>query len=141
MGMIGCVARRRYNDLHASPSKVATPPCVIRFLSYPIMYSCLRKVAMLRMERRRYRHQRTCCLSAALRCQHFLVAGHADFRSEAEELRSRPCWINRDKSRKSGATGSMEDGGGQRSSASFEVFYQAPNASPVVTTKIFVLRT
>jgi hypothetical protein len=72
----------------------------------------------------------------------FSKAGHADFWSEAGELRSRPCWISRDIYNKSGATGSMEDVEGQRSSAGFEVCHQAPNASPVVATKIFCfLRT
>jgi hypothetical protein len=60
--------RYPYNDLHASPPKVAAPPGVIRFISYPTLYSCPRKVAMLRTERRRYGHQRICCVSAALRC-------------------------------------------------------------------------
>jgi hypothetical protein len=34
---------------------------------YPTFSSYPRKVAMLHMERRRYGHQRICCVSAALR--------------------------------------------------------------------------
>jgi hypothetical protein len=48
------------------------------------------------------------------------VAGYTAFRSEARELRSRPCWISRNVSNKSDAIGSKEDGGGRGSSASFQ---------------------